>query len=287
MLSLNALLWAQPVRINLTVNSDLVDQTNLTSIQTLEKSLVDFLNNTSWTSERGVSKSEIDIDFLLTLSSVNDNSYSGTLQVQSGRLTYNSTYISPLTNFLDTNFNFTYQEFQPFYFDMNRYNNNLVSVFSYYIYLVIGIELDSFSELGGTSYLEQARTIANAAQASKASGWEANQSRKGRFELIDQLSSPAFQDFRKLLYVYHRLALDSMADNPKQTKEVIIDQLLGLENLMRRQPNAYLLQAFFDAKAEEISLIFSDGPEVETEKLIRFLNRFVSSMSSYWSSIAR
>ena len=174
-----------------------------------------------------------------------------------------------------------------FYYDVNRYNNNLISVLSYYINLVIGMEMDSFSPLGGTAYFEQARTIANAAQASNAQGWQANQGQNGRYNIIDALSSTAFNDFRNLVYSYYRKGLDTMTDTPKEAKETIAAQLITLENLMRRQPNAYLIQAFFDAKAEEISQLFSDGPEVETKALLRFLNRFVPSMSGYWSSIKR
>ena len=283
----HSMVLAQPVRVDLTLNTELVNQTNITPIQTLEKSLRDFLNNTTWTSENGGKQSEISISMLLTISSVNDNSYSGTLQVQSGRLIYNSSYISPLINFLDDNFGFTYQEFQPFYFDVNRYNNNLISVFSYYIYLALGMELDSFSPLGGTAYFERARTIANAAQASNAQGWAVTQNRNGRYELIDQIISPALNDFRDVIYQYHRNGLDRMVSAPKEAKELLKDELLSLQNLMRRQPNSYVMRAFFDAKGEEIGQLFSDGPEVETEPLLRFLNRFAPSSAPYWTMIAR
>ena len=284
---INVFLLAQPVRISLTVNTDLVNQTNLTPVQTLEKALRDFVNNTKWTNENGTPQSEISIDMLLTITSVNNNSYAGTLQVQSGRLVYGSNYTSPLVNFLDNSFSFTYQEFQPFYFDVNRYNNNLISVFSYYIYLVVGMERDSFSPLGGTTYYERARTIANAAQASNATGWEANQNNSGRFELIDQLISPAFNDFRMLVYEYHRNGLDIFTLQPESAKSHIATKLVGLQTLFRRQPNSYVLRAFFDAKGEEIGQLFSDGPEVNTEALFRFLNRFVPSMSAYWQMISR
>lgn len=283
----HSMVLAQPVRVDLTLNTELVNQTNITPIQTLEKSLRDFLNNTTWTSENGGKQSEISISMLLTISSVNDNSYSGTLQVQSGRLIYDSSYISPLINFLDDNFGFTYQEFQPFYFDVNRYNNNLISVFSYYIYLALGMELDSFSPLGGTAYFERARTIANAAQGSNAQGWAVTQNRNGRYELIDQIISPAFNDFRDVIYQYHRNGLDRMVSAPKEAKELLKDELLSLQNLMRRQPNSYVMRAFFDAKGEEIGQLFSDGPEVETEPLLRFLNRFAPSSAPYWTMIAR
>lgn len=286
-IGIQTMLWAQPVSVSLTLNSELVNQTNITPVKTLEKALQDFLNNTKWTSESGTPQSEISIDMLLTISSINNNSYSGTLQVQSGRLVYNSNYVSPLVNILDSNFNFTYQEFQPFYFDVNRYNNNIISVFSYYIYLVIGMELDSFSPMGGTSFFERARTIANAAQASNASGWDANQNNSGRYELIDQIISPAFNDFRALVYEYHINGLDIMTTQPDVSKAHISAQLLGLQNLFRRQPNSYLLRSFFDAKGEEIGQLFSDGPELETAELLRFLNRFVPTLTSYWSTIAR
>ena len=284
---INVFLLAQPVRVSLTVNTDVVNQTNLTPVQTLEKALRDFVNNTKWTNENGTPQSEISIDMLLTITSVNNNSYAGTLQVQSGRLVYGSNYTSPLVNFLDSSFTFTYQEFQPFYFDVNRFNNNLISVFSYYIYLVVGMERDSFSPLGGTTYYERARTIANAAQASNATGWEANQNNSGRFDLIDQLISPAFNDFRMLMYEYHRNGLDIFTLQPEAAKSHIATKLVGLQTLFRRQPNSYVLRAFFDAKGKEIGQLFSDGPEVNIEALSRFLNRFVPSMSGYWQMISR
>ena len=283
----HAMAWPQSVQVDLTVNTELVNQTNITPIKTLEKSLRDFLNNTQWTSEMGTKKSTVSIAMLLTISNVSNNAYSGTLQVQSGRLVFESSYTSPLVTFLDDNFGFTYQEFQPFYFDINRFNNNLVSVFSYYIYMALGMELDSFSSLGGTEYYERARTIANAAQASNAQGWAVTQNRNGRYELIDQIISPAFDDFRNVMYQYHRNGLDRMASKPKQAKELLKKELLSLQNIMRRQPNSYLMRAFFDAKGEEIGQLFSDGPEVETEALLRFLNRFAPSNASYWALIAR
>lgn len=149
----NALSWAQAVRVTLNVNTDLVDQTNINPVKTLENAAQDFLNNTKWTSSRDLNDAEISIEMLLTISSVNNNSYAASLQVQSGRLVYNTNYNSPLVNFFDESFGFTYQEFQPFYYDVNRYNNNLISVLSYYINLVIGMEMDSFSPLGGTPIL--------------------------------------------------------------------------------------------------------------------------------------
>ena len=286
-LGFHAMVLAQSVQVDLRLNTELVNQTNITQIKTLEKSLRDFLNNTKWTSETTNKNAAVSVSMLLTISSVNDNSYGGTLQVQSGRLVYGSSYTSPLVTFLDDNFGFTYQEFQPFYFDVNRYSNNIISVFSYYIYLSLGMELDSFSPLGGTAYFERARTIANAAQASNAQGWAVTQNRNGRYELIDQIISPAFNDFRNVIYSYHREGLDLMVSSPGEAKERIKEELLSLQNLMRRQPNAYLLRAFFDAKGEEIGQLFSDGPEVETESLLRFLNRFAPSNASYWAMIAR
>lgn len=286
-LGFHAMVWAQPVRVDLTVNTELVNQTNIAPVKTLEKSLRDFLNNTKWTSENGNEQAEVSISMLLTISNINDNSYGGTLQVQSGRLVFNSSYTSPLVTFLDDNFNFTYQEFQPFYFDVNRYNNNLVSVFSYYIYMAIGMELDSFSPLGGTSFFERARTIANAAQASNAQGWAVSQNRNGRYELIDQIISPAFNDFRNVIYQYHRNGLDNMVSAPEEAKTLLKDELLSLQKLMQRQPNSYLMRTFFDAKGEEIGQLFSDGPEVETDELLRFLNRFAPSNSQFWALISR
>lgn len=286
-LAFHTALCAQSVRVDLTLNTELVNQTNVTPLKTLEKSLQDFLNNTMWILGRSSSQSEISISMLLTISEVNDTSYLGTLQIQSGRLIYNSNYYAPLVNYLDDTFSFNYQEFQPFYYDINRYNNNLISVFSYYVNLAIGMELDSFSPLGGTSYFERARTIANAAQASNAAGWNLSTNQSGRYTLIDQITSPAYNDYRLMIYEYHRNGMDIMTSQPKEAKEHIKTQILRLQNLIRRQPNSYTMRTFFDAKGEEIGLIFSDGPEVDTEGLIKFLNRYAPSATSFWDMIAR
>ena len=81
----STLSWGQAVRVTLNVNSDLVDQTNINPVKTLKKAAQDFLNNTKWTSSREMNAAEIDIEMLLTISSVNNNSFAASLQVQSGR----------------------------------------------------------------------------------------------------------------------------------------------------------------------------------------------------------
>jgi hypothetical protein len=149
------------------------------------------------------------------------------------------------------------------------------------------MEMDSFNLFGGTLYYENARTIANAAQSNNANGWEANTNQNGRYDLVDQLISPAFEGFRKLIYHYHRNGLDVMTKQNLGAKQSIAKELVNLQNVMRRQPNSYLIQSFFDVKSEEIGLLFSSGPEIEINELLIFLNRYVPTMSNYWNSIPR
>ena len=276
---------AQELNAQFVVNADLVDQTNQQIFETLEGSLYEFINSQSWSTQDFFPQEKITCSFVLNLSSYNASKFEGTLQIQSQRTIFDSNYDSPVLNFLDKDISFTYQEFQPLFYSPASYESNLVSLISFYVYIIMGINADSLHFKGGDSYFEQAQRIVNLSQQSGAMGWKQNDSNRNRFWLSDTMRSNTFREYREALYTYHRKGLDLMTENPMEAKNNIINALLPLENLYDRRPNAMLLQMFFDAKADEIVNLFSDGPEVNFDRASKMLKKIAPFYQPQWKQI--
>lgn len=276
---------AQELNAQFVVNADLVNQTNQQIFETLEGSLNEFINSQSWSTQDFFPQEKITCSFVLNLSSYNASKFEGTLQIQSQRTIFDSNYDSPVLNFLDKDISFTYQEFQPLFYSAASYESNLVSLISFYVYIIMGINADSLQFKGGDSYFEQAQRIVNLSQQSGAMGWKQNDSNRNRFWLSDTMRSNTFREYREALYTYHRKGLDLMTENPMEAKNNIINALLPLENLYDRRPNAMLLQMFFDAKADEIVNLFSDGPEVDFDRASKMLKKIAPFYQPQWKQI--
>jgi hypothetical protein len=188
-------------------------------------------------------------------------------------------------NFLDKDVSFNYQEYQPLFFSPASFESNLVSLISFYVYIILGINADSHRFKGGDSYFEQAQRIVNLSQQSGALGWKQNDSNRNRFWLSDTVRSNTFREYREALYTYHRKGLDLMTEKPFEAKKNIISALLPLENLYDRRPNAMLLQMFFDAKTDEIVNLFSDGPEVDFDRASKILKKIAPFYQPQWKQI--
>jgi len=277
--------YGQELNAQFVVNADLVNQTNQQIFETLERSLNEFINSQSWSNQDFFPQEKITCSFVLNLSSYNASKFEGTLQIQSQRTIFNSNYDSPLLNFLDKDISFTYQEFQPLFFSPASFESNLVSLISFYAYIIMGINADSLRFKGGDPYFEQAQRIVNLSQQSGALGWKQNDSNRNRFWLSDTMRSNTFREYREALYTYHRKGLDLMTEKPSEAKKNIISALLPLENLYDRRPNAMLLQMFFDAKADEIVNLFSDGPEVDFDRASKMLKKIAPFYQPQWKQI--
>jgi hypothetical protein len=152
---------------------------------------------------------------------------------------------------------------------------------------MLGLDADTFSLQGGDPYYRQAQRIVTQAQGNGLAGWQQETGARTRFELVDNLLSNTFREYRIALYNYHRKGLDIMADNNSTGKQVIAGSIRLFETLIKRRPNAFLIQTFFDAKSEEIRSIFSDGPQVDLVRLTETLNRVAPFYSDTWKKISK
>ncbi len=276
---------AQELNCTVKINYSMVTDANPQVFRTLESSLTDFMNNTRFTSKDFKRNERIDCAFVINVTGYESNNFSATLQVQSSRPVYNSTYDSPIFNFNDKDFNFRYNEFENLVYNPNTFDSNLVSVVAFYANMIIGFDADSFQVEGGTPYYEIAQSIASAAQQSGYKGWSQQDGNQNRFFLINDILSNTFSDFRQALYDYHYVALDKMAENPKEGKEKVIAAINTLAKVNRARPNAFLTRVFFDAKSDEVVSIFSGGPMVSITGLVDTLNKISPMNSAKWSNI--
>ncbi|MEX0273804.1 MAG: DUF4835 family protein [Flavobacteriaceae bacterium] len=277
-------LSGQELNCTVTVNSDQVSQTNQQVFRTLERALNDFVNKTKWTNKVYKENEQVNAQMFITITEYESDRFSGNIQIQSSRPVYNTSYNTPIFNYKDNDFNFQYVEFQPLIFNENTYESNLISVMAYYAYIVLGLDADTFALEGGNEYFRKAQNIVTQAQGGNSAGWSQTSDRS-RFELIDNLLSNTYREYRVAMYNYHRKGLDILADNNSTGKQVIAGTMRLFETMVKRRPNAFLMQTFFDAKSEEIRNIFSDGPKVDIVQLKETLNDIAPYYSSTWKDI--
>ena len=276
---------SQELNAQVIVNSDLVNQTNQQIFKTLERTLKEFINTQVWTDEVFLNQEKITCSFVFNLSAYSNDQFEATLQVQSERPVYQTNYDSPVLNFLDKDITFSYQEFQPLFFNESSFESNLISLISFYAYVIIGLDADTFLQNGGNRYFEKARQVVNLAQSSVRRGWKPGDGLRNRFWLIDSLRSNTFKEYRQTMYNYHRSGLDKMTNDPIAGKKALMLSIQDLEPLFQRRPNAFLLQLFFDAKVEEIVNLFQEGPKIDFKKTEDVLKKIAPFFGSRWKQI--
>lgn len=277
--------FSQELNCNIVVNALQTGNENLQVFKTLEKQLNEFVNNTTWPTKKHKSQERINCNMVISLTEFSGETFQGTLQVQSSRPVFGSSYSTPLYSFNDKDVTFRYLEFQDLTFNPNQFESNLVSVLAFHIYMILAIDADSFAENGGAPYYTQAQIITNYSQQDNFKGWKAADGLQSRFALIDNILSPTFKEYREVMYAYHINGLDKMSEDVKAGKEEIAAALLKFQAMNRRRPNSFVLRTFFDAKAGEIEQIFSEGPSVNIAKLKEALQKMAPTHSNKWRNI--
>lgn len=281
--------FSQELNAQVEVISEKIQATNRQRFTTLETSMREFLNNRRWTNETYSPDERISCQFIVTINKENNDKYEGTLQVLYSRPIYKSGYNSPILVHRDDKFSFQYLEFDRLDFSMTTNISNLTSVLAYYAYIIIGLDHDTYAIKGGDPFFEDAQTIVNNAQGGAYAGWSSFEGNNNRFWLVDNLTSPVFDDFRLGLYQYHRLGLDLMYEPRQQAaaKNVIKNSLIKLEAVNEKRRNSMLMQIFFDAKSQEIINIFSDGEPMDLADLKEVLVELDPTNSSKYQKIGK
>lgn len=262
---------AQELNARITVNGDKIANANKSVFTTLQNALTEFINNRKWTDATFAVNERIDCSMTIIVNEMEESSFKGEIQVQVRRPVYNSSYTTTLLNFRDQQFDFEYMEGEPLEYQENMLTGNLTATVVFYIYIILGLDFDSFSPLGGTAYIQQAQQIVSLAQSQSWSGWKAFDSNRNRHAVATALQDNASEAFRNLWYTYHRKGLDEMAANPDRGRTTIIEALPALQEVKKARPTSVLLQMFSDAKLDEIVLIYSKATTQEKQSGYKLL----------------
>ncbi|OEJ98753.1 DUF4835 domain-containing protein [Flavivirga aquatica] len=276
---------SQELNCSLVVNAQQTGNENFPIFKTLEKQLNEFINKTKWTKKTFKAQERINCNMVINVDSYSGETFQASIQVQSSRPVFGSSFSTPIYNFNDKDFSFTYLEYQNLIFNPTQFESNLVSVLAYHVYMILALDADSFSEKGGDEYYKQAQIITNYSQQGNFKGWKIEDGLQSRFTLIDNILSQTFKEYRHVMYTYHRNGLDLMSDNAKEGKDKIAACLKQFQTMNSRRPNSFILRTFFDAKADEIEQIFSDGPNVNIASVKEALQRVAPMHSSKWQNI--
>ena len=281
----SAVISAQELNCTVNVIAQQTGNENNVIYKTLGTQLTEFVNNTKWTKKSFGQQERINCSMIINVTEQSNNLFSATLQVSSSRPVFNSSYSTPVYNYNDKSFNFEYVAFQNLVYNESQFESNLISVLSFHVYMILGMDGDTFELNGGDEYFSQAQTIANYSQQLTGQGWKLEDGLQSKFSLITNLMSPTYKGIRSTMYKYHIEGLDLMSEDPKDSKAQIIIALNDLQKTHNARPNSYLMRVFFDAKADEITDILSGGPSVNVRDAIDLLGKVAPMHSQKWRNI--
>ncbi len=287
LLSLYLNLSAQELNCSVVVSTDKIVDADPKVFKTLERAIDEFVNQTKWTQKEFEPEERIECSIVLTLNEkTGSNFYSGSIQVQSSRPVFNSIYNTPVLNYKDDNLSFSYIEFEPLQYDVNAYQSELISTLSYFVYLIIGMDADTFDLNGGDEYFNICQNIMDQVDSpNDKKAWQSNTNKFNRFHLINKILSPTYDNFRSTYYNYHLKGMDGMADNQIEAKNNIKIAIMGLEKVAEITMGTQLSRIFMDAKADEITNIFTEGPQMDTDDLVQALYVIAPTMANKWEKI--
>jgi len=280
--------FAQELNAQVQVNYQSIEGSNTQTFKTLEKSLKDFINNTSWTGKKPQNFEKIKCSFAIVLTEKSGNNFKGTLVVQSVRPVYGSQYESPILNINDTNFSFEYIENQNMIFNERQFSGkNLIDVLSFYVYLILGYDADTFQMKGGTPWFDKAMKITQNSQNQNYAGWSQIESPRNRGVLISSILSEQNSTLRNFYYNYHRTGLDNLAKADQiSTKQIIAGELMKLKFYDNNFQMNYPFNIFIESKKDEIFNIFNsnNNGSVNMSELKQLMNTFSTKDSdSKWN----
>lgn len=277
---------SQELNCLVTVNYNQIQGSNTQVFKTLENSLTEFINQTKWTNKNVQPEERIDCAMTIIITSREDNTFKSTIQIQSTRPVFESTYASPVLNLKDNELNFKYNEFDPLIYNKNSFDSNLISTIVFYINIILGADADTFKQNGGQTYFKEAQNAMLQAQQSGVASWQNVVGKQNRFSLIDSYLSPKLSKFRTASYNYHRKGFDNFSSKEKIAKQNVENAVISLESIFNKAVGNYLLRSFFDAKADEIVNLYSNESKTRNQnRLVQIVRKISPNNNSKWRKI--
>ncbi len=279
-------LQSQELNCLVTINDDQVIGSNKQVFRTLERTITEFVNQKKWTNRDVKPQERINCAMNIIITKRDNNQFEGTIQVQSTRPVYGTSYETPILNIKDNDFNFSYNEFDQFIYNPTTFDSNLISMVTFYVYVILGMDADTFALRGGEQYFKQAENVVLQAQQSGLTAWTNQVGVQNRFQLIDNILAPNMRQFRSVMYNYHRNGFDVLSKNKAQGKQTIENNIITLDRLFNKVIGNPMIRLFFDAKADEIVNLYSEGPNTRSkQRMLVVVQKISPNNSNKWRKI--
>lgn len=264
----------QELNCRLSVNSAAIQSSDRTIFEQMQNSMYEFFNNTVFTNHKIKTQERVEFNLSISLKeSMGADEYKAEVQLAYSRPVYGSGYNSPTLNLVDDKVTFRYALQDQIQFNLNSSTSSLSSLLTYYAYLILALDYDTFSLSGGQEFLQVAETVVNNAQSEGTPGWQSFEDNgRNRAALIEDMLNDTYSTYRQCLYKYHRLGLDMMHSKPDEARKEIIEAIELLRPIYQRRRDSYLLQLFLTAKSDEIISIFSEGTPDEKRRAYNLMN---------------
>lgn len=280
--------FSQELNCTVTVNSRQVEGSEKVIFEEMQKAINEFVNNRKWTNDQFKIDEKIECNILINLTErLNTNRFSGNIQIQARRPVYGTNYYSPTMNVLDRDFVIEYNQFEPLQYNETSYNGELPTILSYYVYMILGFDYDTYSLEGGSPYFQIAQRILNNAQSSGEKGWKAFEGQSNRYWLVENYLNGQFKPFRKLYYTYHRKGFDLMSTKQEQAIQEITTGLQSLLPVHNVKPSSYNLQVFFNAKKDEIIKLYQGSSVSNKQDIVSLLTRIDPGNTNNYQQILK
>ena len=282
---------AQELQVKVNVNHSKIQGTDASVFENLQQTIEQFMNERTWTELQFQKNERIQVNLNITVNKYNrdENRFECTALIQANRPVYNSTYVSTLYNNRDASFNFDFQQFDQLNFAEENIDNQLTALLAYYAMLLIGLDLDSFSPMGGTDVLQRCLVLVNNAQNLGFPGWKSFEDNRNRFAIINDYLDEAMKPFRQLQYDYYRKGLDEMANNAERGRSEISTALENdLQKAHQDKPLSLLPQIWTDYKKDELASIYKGkGTQKEKQRIYDLLMAMNASQNNSWEKITK
>lgn len=267
----SGLIKAQELNMKVTLNTSQIQGTDKSVFDKIEESLNQLVNDRKWTDATFAVNELIEGSILITINEVQENSYKGEIQIIVNRPVYNATYNTPLLNYRDTEFEFSYLLGENLEYIENNINSNLVATVAYYVYIILGLDFDSYALNGGKPYYEKAMQIVNNAQSLNTKGWAPFGGDRNRYAMVMALTEESSSVFHSMWYNYHRKGLDEMAANPSRGRAGVIATVPDLQTIYKARPASAILSFYGDTKLDELINIYSEATSEEKSEAYKIL----------------
>lgn len=287
--------FAQELNCQVNVVASKISGVDQSVFQKLQQSIANFMNNRAWTSDNFAPEERIECSLYIILdANPSQDYYTGSITVQSSRPVFNTTYVSPLINFRDQSFNFTYTQNTPLEFNPNQFSSNLTSILAYYAYFILALDYESMGKGGGEKHLSTMNLILNQAPSSgtDSKGWSAfdanpTTGNRNRYQIVSSMQNARYDVYLKSFSEYHLKGMDLLYEKPVEARQSILSVLQRLADVFQANPNNVLITLFTQAKGDELINIFSGAEQAEKIKAVSLLKRIDPSNAPKYDKIIK